>query len=309
MFINLEPKKNSSENANKDTQPENLSNSTSNEKLEDTNDIEKTLESIKNDVIQLLALSNNRKKAEIIHDLLEHGRQSLVQYYDDLEPNIYQAAMSKSDSALLELLKRYFEQKWKSGYHSNKWFILFLNEYKNSENHDWYEQVLTRAARYGNKFTNYNTTLSVVLQFFFEGIDDNCFNGTNVFNELWLSVMNDGLKSITKYSDYIVEDVMNQLISKDPPVLFQAIREGCHSDLFRLLERCGIINKQNLYELALDNVAEHGWKIGLQAIEKKITPKHYKLLLEKVDVFLEERWRYAGWKKQGKEKFRYTPLK
>ncbi|CAF1475658.1 unnamed protein product [Adineta steineri] len=266
-----EEKKKQSENAEKDVQPKNTSKlsetkSTEIEKIDATIDNERTKESIENDMLQLLTLSDKKKQYFILSDLFKHGRQSLVKYYDYLNPDTYKAAMEGDDSTLMKLLKKYFELQWKIVHSSKKWFILFLNEYKNGENHHWYEQVLTRTARYGDKFIGQYEILSIVLQLFFEGIDDDYLNGTNIFNELWLTVTQNGLKSITKYSHYIVEDVMNKLINKDPPVLFQAIREQCCFDLFPLLKECAITDKQNLYGLALDNIAEHGWKIGLQSL-------------------------------------------
>ena len=74
---------------------------------------------------------------------------------------------------------------------------------------------------------------------------------------------------------------MNEQINKkEESVLFYSLREYHREDLFQLLKQGNITNRENLYELVLDNVADYGRKNGLQAIEKKITPKHFKILLE-----------------------------
>jgi len=263
--------------------------SSSSENLDNVIHDEDMLKLITNEIISVLDLDDNEKKDEILNDLLENGRQSLNKYEEYIILDIYTATMNGNDNELMKHLRNYFEQQWKIQYnYSNKWFVQFLNEYKRSENHDLYKQVLTRTAEYGNKFMKNSPILSIILQLLFESIDDQCLKETNIFNELWFTITNDGLKSITKYADYIVEEVMNELINKKQQILFQALREYYRQELFQLLQQSNIIDKQNLYDLALDNVAEYGWKIGLQAIQKKTTPKNFKILLEKLDSYLQQ---------------------
>ncbi|CAF5228861.1 unnamed protein product, partial [Rotaria magnacalcarata] len=123
--------------------------------------------------------------------------------------------------------------------------------------------------------------LSIVLQLVFEGIDDQCLTELNVFNDLWLTITNDGLKSIQKYSDYVAKDLLDTIIEKKQLVLFQALREYYRPQLFQLLKESKINNTDNLYEFALDNVAEYGWLTGLQKLQNKIVPKYFKTLLAK----------------------------
>ncbi|CAF4655141.1 unnamed protein product, partial [Rotaria sp. Silwood2] len=173
----------------------------------------------------------------MVNDLLENGRRSLVEYEEDIISEIYTDAMNENDNKLMISLKKYFQQKWETQYGtSNQWFISFLKEYENGENRDIYERVLNRTAEYGNRFMKHCPILSIVVQLLFESIDDQClteanifddqyleeasvFNNqcmeeTNVCDELWFSITNDGLQSITKYSEYIVEDVMNQQLNR-----------------------------------------------------------------------------------------------
>ncbi|CAF1524724.1 unnamed protein product [Rotaria sordida] len=145
------------------------------------------VKSTTNEIIQVLQLTDNENKGQIVNSLLEKGRQSLIDYRDDIPTEIYTKEMDGKDGKLVELLKMYFQRKWEIQYgSSNEWFSLFLKQYQNGENHDLYERILTRTAEYGNKYMNNCSILSIVLQLLFEAIDDTCLHETNVFNELWL---------------------------------------------------------------------------------------------------------------------------
>ncbi|CAF4719583.1 unnamed protein product, partial [Rotaria sp. Silwood2] len=232
---------------------------------------DEVLKLAKNEIIRALDLDEHEIKDTIINDLLENGRQSLSKYEEEFAPDVYTAAINENDGKLMKALKKYFEQEWKIKYgSSNQWFVLFLKEYKDAVNYDF---VLKRAAEYGNKYLKDCPILSIVLQLLFEGIDDKFFNEANVFNDLWCAITNNGLKSITNFSD-----------NKKRLVLLQALREYYRPKLFELLDKSKIIDRDNLYELTLDNVTEYGWFHGLQAVEKKIIKKYFKILLENIPV-------------------------
>jgi len=193
------------------------------------------------------------------------------------------------------LLKRYFHEKWEKQYCSSyEWFSLFLKQYQNGENHDLYERVLIRTAEYGNKYMKNCPILSIVLQLLFEAIDDKCLQETNLFNDLWFTITNDGLKSITKYADYIIEDVMNEQINEKHSALFQALREYYREQLFLLLKQSNIMDRQNLYDLALDNIAEHGWLAGVQVIKKKTPLNSYQKLLTNIHSYQQHQQAQEG---------------
>ncbi|CAF4754380.1 unnamed protein product, partial [Rotaria socialis] len=210
---------------------------------------------------------------------MENGRQSLFKYEDDLLPDIYTAAINEKDSDFMKALKYYLEQQWKIRYSSNEWFVLFLKQNEDSQN---YQFILNRTAEYGNKYMKNCPILSIVLQLLFKEIDDQCLTELNLFNDLWLTITNHGLKSIEKYSNYISKDLLNTIIEKEELVLFQALREYYRPQLFQLLEESNIKNTDNLYELALNNVADYGWLKGLQELQNKIIPKCFKILLTKI---------------------------
>ncbi|CAF3979690.1 unnamed protein product [Rotaria magnacalcarata] len=267
--------------------------SCSDEKLEnavgDQDDIIDSNDAVKsttNEIIQVLQLTDNENKDQIVNSLLEKGRHSLIDYRADIPPEVYTKEMDSKDSKLLELLKTHFQRKWEVQYGSpNEWFSLFLKQYQNGENYDLYERILTRTAEHGNKYMNNCSILSIVLQLLFEAIDDTCLHETNVFNELWLTVTNNGLKSITKFADYIIGDVMDEQINKKPSALFQALREYYREQLFSLLQQSNIIYRQNLYEMALDSVAEHGWLAGVEVIKRKTTSYAYEKLLKNIHSY------------------------
>ncbi|CAF5052185.1 unnamed protein product [Rotaria sp. Silwood1] len=171
----------------------------------------------------------------------------------------------------MKSLKKYFEQQWAVKYgSSNQWFILFLKEYKDVVN---YDSVLKRTAEYGTKYLKDCPILSIVLQLLFEDIDDTCMDEINVFNDLWCVITNNGLKCIENFSD-----------NKRRSVLLKALREYYRPRLFELLEKSQVKDKDNLYELALDNVAEYGWLQGLQAVRKRIIPIFFETLLKNIPV-------------------------
>jgi hypothetical protein len=246
--------------------------------------------SIQNEIISVLQLKNNKNKDQIINNLLQNGRQSLVVYQKDIIPKIYTEVMDSNNSKLLNLLKRYFQRQCETRYcSSNEWFISFLKQNQNGEYHDLYECVLTRTAEYGNKYMKNCPVLSIVLQLLFDGIDDNCLQTTNVFDRLWFTITNEGIKSIEKYSDYIIRGTMTEQINNKQSVLFEAIREYYRSQLFLLLKLNNIEDQENIYQLTLDSVAEHGWLTGVQAIQKKITVKSYTALLKDIQLLLGKR--------------------
>ncbi|CAF4828948.1 unnamed protein product [Rotaria sp. Silwood1] len=248
-------------------------------KLDDSTD-EDLLKLAKNEIIRALNLEEYEIKDTIIYDLLENGRQSLSKYQEDLLPDIYAAATKEKNGRLMKSLKNYLEQQWKVKYgSSNQWFIKFLDEYKNTVN---YNSVLNRTAEYGTKYLKDCPILSIVLRLLFEGIDDKCLNERNAFDDLWYTITNSGLKSIENFSNYMNENVMLELKNTKQSVLTQALREYYRPKLFELLKKSQIPNNDNLYDLALNNVTEYGWLQGLEAVQNKIIPKYFKLLLANI---------------------------
>ena len=243
---------------------------------------------ITNEIIEILHLDDDDDETggHIVKDLLENGRQSLVKYKDDLIPRVYNEVMNGNDTKLMSSLKKYFRQKWDMQYgSSNSWFISFLKQYQNGENHDIYESILARTAQYGNKYMKDYPLLSIVLQLLFESIDDHSLQTTNnIFDDLWMEITNDGLQSITKYSDYIVQKVLHDQLQKQS-VLFEALREYYRPNVFLSLEQSNIAKRQNLFQLGLDDVVEHGWLSDMKSIKDDIAPRRYQSLLEKLRSF------------------------
>ena len=106
-----------------------------------------------------------------------------------------------------------------------------------------------------------------------------------------------GIKSITEYSQYIIGHVMNKQMNEKDSMLFQSIREYYHQELIPFFEQCKIKDRGNLYRLASENLAQLGWKDGLETIRNKILTNIYKNLLEKIHEYLrrqEETFRRQG---------------
>ena len=215
--------------------------------------------SIRNEMISLLSLDDNDQKDQILDDLLNNGRQSLIAYKDDIIPKIYKEFMDNNDSTLMILLKKNIDQSFKTKYGTNnEWFITFLAECQDGENREIYDRVLTRTVDYGSLYMKDCPPLSFILQLLFEGLDDDCMNESEVFDDLWLTITNDGLQSITKYSDYIIKNVINEQL-KNQSTLFLALKEYYREKVCTTLKDCKISEKRNLYDLALDDVVENGW--------------------------------------------------
>lgn len=269
------------------------------------------MKSIKNELVQILQLNDEPNQDSIIIDVLNNGRQALIKYESDIVPDIYENVMNNENNELMTSLKKFFKQKWEIQYgSSHQWFVSFLKQYEIGENVEVYQRVLKRTAEYGNRFIKHSPLLSIVIQLVFEDIadnelltaklfDDRYLNGSNPQNEncsgeinscdeLWFSITNDGLTSMKKYPEYIVEDIMSQQLDKTQSTLFQALREYYKPQLFLLLKTNDILNRENLYESLLENVAESGWLAGLQKFQRKLTPKSYEKLSKSVNSFLEE---------------------
>ncbi|CAF0948088.1 unnamed protein product [Adineta steineri] len=239
------------------------------------------LKSFRNEISSILGLHDDidEIKDQIIDDLLNNGRQSLAKYEDDIKPKIYRVEMNSADSKLIVLLKKYFYRRWETQYKlSNEWFISFLTQYHNEKASDLYERVLAHTAENGNKYLKNCPILSIVLQLLFENIDDECLKSTGTFDDLWLTITNEGLKSITKYSNYIKEEVMNEQLDKSQSILFRALREYHRPQVFSLLKEHNVPETDTVYDSTLDEVAENGWLTGKDDIEQKITSKSDQIL-------------------------------
>ncbi|CAF1258345.1 unnamed protein product [Adineta steineri] len=234
------------------------------------------LKSFKNQIGSILGLHADidKIKDQVIDDILSNGRRSLAKYEDDIRPRIYRAEMNSADSKLIVLLKKYFYRRWETQCErSNEWFISFLTQYQKEKAPDLYERVLTRTAENGNRYLKNCPILSIVLQLLFENIDDVCLKNTDIFDKLWSAITNEGLKSITKYSTYIKEEVMNEQLDKNQSILFQALREYHRPQVFSLLKENNTPEMETMYDSILDKVAENGWPTGKHDIKQEIASK------------------------------------
>ncbi|CAF1228244.1 unnamed protein product [Rotaria sordida] len=269
----------------------------------DTNDGDDRIKSITDEIIYVLQLKDNENKDQIVNDLLESGRQSLVKYENDIIFEIYTAEMNGHEGKLINLLKHYFQQQWETQYGtSNEWFIVFLKQYQNGEKHDLYEHVLTRTAEYGNKYMKNFPILSIILQLLFEGIDDQCLREMPIFHDLWFTIITEGIESITNddkksitsnvdkpttnFLDYIVEDVVNEQKNNKESILFQALRLYYDRPLSSLLEQSNVKVNNDVKNKALNEIANHGLLKGVEVIKPKTTVNLYKRLLENVTLYL-----------------------
>ena len=245
------------------------------------NDLQEIIKKI-TDVLELDG--DDEELNEIVNCLLENGRQSLTKYEESITPRIYKEIMIGYDNQLVLSLNKYFEKLWELEYgQTNQWFISFLKSYK-IECTDVYQCVLHRSVDVGNIYMKNCPILSIVLQLLFEDINDERLKTTTIFDDLWFTITNNGLRSIEKYSEYIVRSVYKQQMEFSS-TLHQALREYFRSNVFSSLKELKIRERKNLYESILDSVAEYGWLTDLKSVKDNLAQKSLKLLLEKLSSF------------------------
>jgi hypothetical protein len=239
------------------------------------------------DLIHILQLDiiDEDTADQIIVDLVNNGRQSLVQHRDDILEEIY-LDMMNDQSQLLTILKNAVSNRWSSiFYPSYSWLQSFIKQYQ-TQSSDIYDQIITRTAEYGRqKFINSNDNgeqiLFVVIQFLFNLNNERMMDGY-IFNRVWYILISTGLQGLEQLDEFIeLED-----IKEDKKILFLALREYYRPELFSILSKCKIIDCRGLYDSILDRIAEFGWRLGLDHIRNKITPRMYKEFLKHVETIV-----------------------
>ncbi|CAF3061670.1 unnamed protein product [Rotaria socialis] len=249
-----------------------------------------SLKSVENEciskIIEILELDDSTESEIIAKQLMIKGRKALHDYEEDITPNIFRKQINDGSCELLETLKCYVEQQWKAMI-PDQWFHQFL-EQQISESRESYNKILTRAAEYGSKFTKDNALLSLVIQFLFEFDDDNIEN-TDVFNQLWNSLICEGLQGIRHYEDFIAPNVLQQQLQNDQSPLRLALSDYFSEELKNFLQQKEInINRPEIFKIALACVTNKGWLDGLndKTVTNLIVPKKVKILNEKSKEYI-----------------------
>ncbi|CAF1508691.1 unnamed protein product [Rotaria sordida] len=249
-----------------------------------------TFSSVAEQISSYLELECNDKKGQIISDLLMNGRQAVNKYPEDIIPEILSQEEEYSatgESPLLKLIKQHITETWEALLVNQPTVMSFINGVK-KENSIHFDNVLTRTAEYGSVYTKASSILSLVLQLLSESIDDECFTKTNTFVELWNSITIQGIHGIERASRDIPEEELNEQISNKKSPLYLALRMYFEEEIQQLFSKVKIPNRHNtLYDLAIDNVTEHGWLEGIKSINKKITQTHYNLLTKSIESLIE----------------------
>ena len=236
------------------------------------------------DLINILQLDivDENTADKILLDLINNGRQSLVHHRDDILEDIYVNVMTDNSQVLI-LLKNSVSNYWSSNLFSlYPWVCSCIEEYK-TKSIDLYDEIITRTAEYGRKHFlnsthNGEQVLFVVIQFLFNLNNERMMDGYT-FNRIWYTLITIGLQGLKQLDDSIqFKDI------KDTKILFQALREYFRPELFSILSKCKIIDCRGLYDFILDNIAEYGWRLGLENIQKKITPRMFKELTNHVEI-------------------------
>ena len=131
--------------------------------------------------------------------------------------------------------------------------------------------------------------LSIILQILFENIIElENSDDESVYDELWFTITHNGLQSLEKYVEYLVPVALNEQLNSEQSILFQVLQEFYREKLLKFFQENKVINRANLYELALDNITKLGWMNGLKQIQNKFIPKNFQILLEKIQIYLKD---------------------
>jgi len=98
------------------------------------------------------------------------------------------------------------------------------------------------------------------------------------FNRIWYILISNGLQDLQQLDEFIE--------IKNNQILFQALREYFRPELFSILPKCKINDCRGLYDFILNNIAEYGWRLRLEHIRNKITPRMSKDFMNHIYVMV-----------------------
>jgi hypothetical protein len=102
------------------------------------------------------------------------------------------------------------------------------------------------------------------------------------FNCIWYILISTGLQGLKQLEEFIeFED-----FEKEKKILFLALREYFRPELFSILSKCKIIDYRDLHDFILDQIGEFGWRLGLEHIRHRITPRMYREFLQYIETII-----------------------
>ena len=234
-------------------------------------------------ILHLLELDNSAESREIAEELMRKGRQILVDYENNIGPDIFQKHMDDGSSELSGLLKSYWEQEWQSI--NEEWFRAFLHEQKTTST-VLYDQILTRNAQWGSRFVKDNILLSLVIQFLFEFNDEVVENDT-YFNDRWETLTTEGRQGLNHYSDDLSQNVLVEQLENNNSPLYLALQNYFQQQLIDLFKQKDVnITRSNVIETVLDRIVDCGWRHGFEdeAVRKAIAPNKLTIIKQKLNL-------------------------
>ncbi|CAF1202545.1 unnamed protein product [Adineta ricciae] len=189
-------------------------------------------------------------------------------------------------SELLEILKRYYLEKWKQI--PIEWFQNFTTWHQSQEDVAQYEAVLLRSAEYGMKFLKTCPAFSIVLQIVFV-FDDDVITEDNVFYDIWSSFTMYGYDAALDQSNkYLIPSIKKKYNNAYDNVLFYALWEYFREPMVNLYNECKIKLRRNLLHITLNSLAKLGWNGGLEdnCVIEFILEVQYKNLISKHKKYL-----------------------
>ncbi|CAF3905205.1 unnamed protein product [Rotaria sp. Silwood1] len=232
-------------------------------------------------IFQVLKLCDSCESKIIARRLMINGIQNCG--------DVLEQQTETDKKKLLDILKIYVKQYWDKKI-SEEWFHKFLQQ-QALEKSTIYDQIVTRTATYGSSYMKDDTLLSLTIQFLCE-FDEETMKKGDVFNQIWNTLINEGRQGIQCYKNEILGELLKEQLENEQSPLYLALRGYFHQPLENLFKDKEVnIVKDDILEIALDCVANHGWWLGLHhdKVTKSINstePGKFETLIEKLKEYL-----------------------
>ena len=237
--------------------------------------------SIPQRISEYFQLNNNFQRDVIVSALLNHGRQALFQFEDDLIPKLFfiekNYTREQPDTPLLQLLKEYVYENLRNALEQKHSALFSLIKKEKQRNPSQFSVIERRLAEHGTSYKALSLVLFFVLQYLFTGIVDDRQEDRDISRQLFGLVVNEGNRILKNFEKYIAKDDLHTQLNNNQSLLNCTLRMFFGEEVKRLFNEHGISNTGNLYDLTVDNIIERGWiaTIKLQQFQDKIPRVKY----------------------------------
>ncbi|CAF1651863.1 unnamed protein product, partial [Didymodactylos carnosus] len=192
-------------------------------------------------------------KQGIVNDLLVNGRSVLRKYEQLIPPEIFSDEINDdSETPLLQLIKDQLRKFWESSFQGYPNALSFIDGVK-SDNPDHFRSVPQATVESGGTLT---PIVFAVLQLLFHALDP--VTDKDTLREIFNSLKNEGVHSLRKFADYILEDELEEQLKNQESPVVQALLMYNKEQVPTLLKKTKIPNTKHLYNIAAKSVTASG---------------------------------------------------